>query len=295
MADSSKLRAWAAWDQAETRRLEKRTQELLRELGATSLVDALPEAPTRPTLPPWEREDPRPQSQEMTSRTAFMFTGKGGFGEASLGGEFYDVRITNKGMELAHAKSIPIFGAAPDTPLDYNKVYDGREFQFNKRGNFGPGNYGVRVTRTGTPRDMALHARATPIFGPPSQRVVDRRKFYDGREFESDKLGGYGPGGYSVRVTRTGTPRDMTTYARNTPVFGRPIHAARLQRPESAPVLHRKVGRPASAAALPRAARTPGAKNCVSRPASAAVLARASRTPGANSSIPALKIPPRKK
>lgn len=279
MADSSKLRAWEAWDQAETRRLEKRTQQLLRELGATSLTDALPEAPARPRLPPWEREDPffvqagadRPQSQEMTSRTAFMFTGKGGFGMA--GGEFYDVKITNKGLQLAHAKSIPIFGAASDKPLDYNKIYDGKEFQFNKRGNFGPGNYGVRVTKTGTPRDMAVNARATPIFGPPSQKVVDRSKFYDGKEFEGMKRGGYGPGGYSVRVTKTGTPRDMTEYARNTPIFSRPIYAKRLQRPESAPVLHRNASRPGSAPVLPRAA----------------------RTPAKSGTVPALKIPPRKK
>lgn len=279
MADSSKLRAWEAWNQAETRRLEKRQQELLRELGAMSLADALPPASSGRQLPPWEREDPnfvpagceRPQSQEMTARTAFMFTGKGGFG--TFGGEFHDVRITNKGLLLAHAKSIPIFGAASDKPLDYNKLYDGKEFQFNKRGNFGPGNYGVRVTKTGTPRDMATNARATPIFGPPSQKVVDRRKFYDGKEFELNKRGGYGPGGYSVRVTKTGTPRDMTEYARNTPVFGRPVYAKRLQRPVSAPVLPRSnASRAGSAPALPRAARTPA------------------KTP-----VPALKIPSRKK
>ena len=92
-----------------------------------------------------------------------------------------------------------------DKPLDYNKMYDGKEFQFNKRGNFGPGNYGVRVTKTGTPRDMAVNARATPIFGPPSQKVVDRSKFYDGKEFEFNKRGGYGPA--APEATACASPR----------------------------------------------------------------------------------------
>ena len=64
------------------------------------------------------------------------FTGFGGLG--SHGGEFYDVRITNRGLPLASSKSIPIFGNPPASAssYDYRKYYHGPEFEEGKRGGY---------------------------------------------------------------------------------------------------------------------------------------------------------------
>ena len=199
------------------------------------------------------------------------FTGAGGLG--SFGGEFYNVRVTNKGMQLAHARSIPIFGSSPVKPLDYRKMYHGAEFEEGKRGGNGGEFYDVRVTDTGTPRDIGRAAKHTPIFGRSTARVVDRYKLYEGKEFQANKRGldANLPGPYDVRVTNTGTPRDIAIAGRHTPIMGKTIYAPSKQqalRPKSAPSLQRartadgrqapRPKRPPSAAEQPSTAARPG-------------------------------------
>ena len=243
-----KERRMDSWDNAELRRFAAREQQLLQEMGVT--VQQMTKPP--PVIPPWERDpSSRPMTAgQMAAMEAAMFTGKGQ-ATGQYGGTYYDVRINNRGESLEYAKSIPIFGAAPDKPRDYNKFYDGKEFESGKRGGWGPGGYDVRVTSTGTPRDRA---KSTPLFGPPNQKVVDRRKFYDGKEFQDNKRGGYGPGGYDVRVTRRGSPR-MVDRVRSTPIFG-PKGGWQGGRPGSAPSPQRPPRSTANARKSPNA-RTP--------------------------------------
>ena len=198
------------------------------------------------------------------------FTGAGGLG--SFGGEFYDVRVTNKGMQLAHARSIPIFGSSPVKPLDYRKMYHGAEFEEGKRGGYA-GNrfYDVRVTDTGTPRDIGRAAKHTPIFGRPTAKVVDRSKFYEGKEWQVNKKGldASLPGPYDVRVTKTGTPRDIALAGRNTPIMGKKIYAPSKQqglRPKSAPSLQK--ARAADGSELPPRRPSPAAQPALARPGS---------------------------
>ena len=77
--------------------------------------------------------------------------------------------------------------------------------------------YDVQITNRGFRTDQA---RSTPMFGNPNAKVVDRRKFYDGKEFETDKLGGYGHLRYDVQCAKTGTPRDVSKSAKAVPNFG---------------------------------------------------------------------------
>ena len=77
--------------------------------------------------------------------------------------------------------------------------------------------YDVQITNRGFRTDQA---RSTPMFGNPNAKVVDRRKFYDGKEFEESKLGGYGHLRYDVRCAKTGTPRDVSESAKAVPNFG---------------------------------------------------------------------------
>ena len=101
----------------------------------------------------------------------------------------------------------------------------------SKRGSFGPGGYDVHaISRTGTPRGH-MKGNSAHVFGPApaTMRRAASANQYEGRELASKKLGSYGPGGYDVRVSRTGTPRG---HVRGIPVFGAP---ADQTRPDSAP------------------------------------------------------------
>ena len=77
--------------------------------------------------------------------------------------------------------------------------------------------YDVQITNRGFRTDQA---RSTPMFGNPNAKVVDRRKFYDGKEFEESKLGGYGNLRYDVLCGKTGTPRDVSKSAKAVPNWG---------------------------------------------------------------------------
>ena len=96
------------------------------------------------------------------------------------------------------------FGKSPASRTDHAKQYEGKEFEAGKRGGYGPGGYDVKVSRTGTPRG---HALGTPVFGEAhGSGRPSSAKQYEGKEFEEGKRGGYGPGAYSVKVSRTGSP-----------------------------------------------------------------------------------------
>ena len=96
------------------------------------------------------------------------------------------------------------FGKSPASRTDHAKQYEGKEFEAGKRGGYGPGGYDVKVSKTGTPRG---HALGTPIFGEAhGSGRPSSAKQYEGKEFEEGKRGGYGPGAYSVKVSRTGSP-----------------------------------------------------------------------------------------
>ena len=100
----------------------------------------------------------------------------------------------------------------------------------SKRGSYGPGLYDAhRVSSTGTPRGQ-MRGSGAPVFGCPPATMRGANQ-YEGKELARKKLGSCGPGGYDVRVSRTGTPRGQ---ARSIPIFGGPIHQ---KRPDSAPVL----------------------------------------------------------
>ena len=109
------------------------------------------------------------------------------------------------------------FGEASTSSTGQIKLCDVREFLDGKRGSYGPGGYDVmKMSRTGTPRGQTV---GTPVFNrSPTPSRPSTAKQYDGKEFEESKRGGYGPGGYDVKVSRTGTPRGQTV---GTPVFNR--------------------------------------------------------------------------
>ena len=50
------------------------------------------------------------------------------------------------------------------------------------------------------------------VFGSSNEIVPDRRKIYDGKEFEESKRGGYAHLRYNVEKTNTGTPRDISEH-----------------------------------------------------------------------------------
>ena len=96
------------------------------------------------------------------------------------------------------------FGKSPASRTDHTKQYEGKEFEAGKRGGYGPGGYDVKVSRTGTPRGQTL---GTPVFGEAHGPArPSTAKQYEGKEFEEGKRGGYGPGAYDVKVSRTGSP-----------------------------------------------------------------------------------------
>ena len=88
--------------------------------------------------------------------------------------------------------------------MDHAKYYEGKEFQASKTGSYGPGGYDIKVSRTGTPRG---HALGIPVFGEGHRPArPSTAKQYEGKEFEEGKRGGYGPGGYDIKVSNTGMP-----------------------------------------------------------------------------------------
>ena len=214
---SDKDHAWESWDRAEIRRLASREAQLLQELGLTMGDPALESAQVKLTLP-WAKVEElssidKKHAQAVAAR---MFTGRNGPGSE---GEYYDVRINNRGFRTDEARSTPMFGSPDAKVVDRRKFYDGKEFEESKRGEYGSLRYEVRCTQTGTPRDVSRSAKAVPNWGPKGahQGVVDRRKFYNGYDEEGKRtdqaklLGSYGPGGYDVRVNHRGNAAPVNT------------------------------------------------------------------------------------
>ena len=214
---SDKDAAWQSWDRAEIRRLASREAQLLQELGLTMGDSALESAQVKLT-PPWAKVEELSSIEKKHAQAvaARMFTGRGGPGSE---GEYYDVRINNRGFRTDEARSTPMFGSPDAKIVDRRKFYDGKEFEESKRGEYGSLRYEVRCTQTGTPRDVSRSAKAVPNWGPKGahQGVVDRRKFYngydeDGKRTDQQKLlGSYGPGWYDVRVNHRGNAAPVNT------------------------------------------------------------------------------------
>ena len=165
--------------------------------------------PTRTGSPSIGRRPGSAFGKSPASRTdhAKQYEGKefeagkrGGYGPGG-----YDVKVSRTGTPRGHALGTPVFGEAHGSGRPSNaKQYEGKEFEEGKRGGYGPGGYDVKVSRTGTPRG---HALGTPIFGEAhGSGRPSSAKQYEGKEFEEGKRGGYGPGAYSVKVSRTGSP-----------------------------------------------------------------------------------------
>ena len=215
---SDKDAAWQSWDRAEIRRLASREAQLLQELGLTMGDSALESAQVKLT-PPWAKVEELSSIEKKHAQAvaARMFTGRGGPGSE---GEYYDVRINNRGFRTDEARSTPMFGSPDAKIVDRRKFYDGKEFEESKRGEYGSLRYEVLCTQTGTPRDVSRSAKAVPNWGPKGahQGVVDRRKFYNGydedgkRTDQAKLLGSYGPGWYDVRVNHRGMPLQSTLY-----------------------------------------------------------------------------------
>ena len=79
------------------------------------------------------------------------------------------------------------FGKSTASRTNVNQ-YCGKEWESASRGNYGPGNYDVKVSNTGTPRG---EAKGTPIFGgtTTAQRPGAESRRYIGREFEAHQRG----------------------------------------------------------------------------------------------------------
>merc|ERR1711977_573098 len=91
------------------------------------------------------------------------------------------------------------------------KLYLGKETP-GTFGQFGPGMYDVRCSKTGSPRGLA---KGTPRLGNGSR--FDRGKCYEGKENVHMLLGQFGPGLYDIRCFNTGSPRGG---GKGTPRFG---------------------------------------------------------------------------
>ena len=230
---SDKDAAWQSWDRAEIRRLASREAQLLQELGLTMGDSALESAQVKLT-PPWAKVEELSSIEKKHAQAvaARMFTGRGGPGSE---GEYYDVRINNRGFRTDEARSTPMFGSPDAKIVDRRKFYDGKEFEESKRGEYGSLRYEVLCTQTGTPRDVSRSAKAVPNWGPKGahQGVVDRRKFYngydeDGKRTDQQKLlGSYGPGWYDVRVNHRGNAAPVNT-VRPAPCDSEPLCSNRL-------------------------------------------------------------------
>ena len=209
---------------------------------SVSLADENVESHNRPSITDGQRgTSSRPSSAALPTRTGSPSIGRrpgSAFGKSPAsrtdhtkqyeGKEFeagkrggygpggYDVKVSRTGTPRGQTLGTPVFGEAhgsgrPSTA----KQYEGKEFEEGKRGGYGPGGYDVKVSNTGTPRGQTL---GTPVFGEAHGPArPSTAKQYEGKEFEAGKRGGYGPGGYDVKVSRTGTPRGQTL---GTPVFG---------------------------------------------------------------------------
>ena len=80
------------------------------------------------------------------------------------------------------------------------KLYLGKDMHVGTLGQFGPGMYDVRCSKTGSPHGVP---KGTPRMGNGSR--FDRGKCYEGKENEHMLLGQFGPGLYDIRCFKTGT------------------------------------------------------------------------------------------
>ena len=93
------------------------------------------------------------------------------------------------------------------------RLYLGKETHVGTFGQFGPGMYDVRCSKTGSP---LRGSKGTPRLSFAGPRF-SREKCCEGKETEHLLLGQFGPGMYDVKCFNTGSPRGGS---KGTPRFG---------------------------------------------------------------------------
>ena len=95
------------------------------------------------------------------------------------------------------------WGSYTATRAQQPRLYEGKERAAKDLGQFGPGFYDVRCSKTGTPRNAP--AKGTPTFG--GTRRFNRERCYEGKERTATLFGQFGPGERSPpRCTNRGVP-----------------------------------------------------------------------------------------
>lgn len=122
-------------------------------------------------------------------------------------------QISSCDASLTASKVRSVASDCSSTVTKLPRLYLGKEMMHvGTLGQFGPGMYDVRSSKTGSPRGVA---KGTPRLGNGSR--FDRGKCYEGKENAHMLLGQFGPGLYDIRCFNTGSP---TGGSKRTPRFG---------------------------------------------------------------------------